>query len=530
MELITLNMKQQIILLWHQGHSKSEIAQRVGRHRDTVRKYITDYEKKKGNLRMCDNPDNIPLLIDDIVEPPKYNGSTRTNRKLTEDIIAEIEFHLDENGQKRHRGESKQQKKKIDIYEALKDKGFDIGYTTVCNEVNHLENKGAEAYIKGNHVPGYTCEFDWGEVKLEIAGQKLKLQMAVFTSAYSNYRYAVLFIHQKTECFQEAHARFFDSINGSYGQMVYDNMKVAVKKFVGPTEKEPTDALLQLSIYYGFEFRFCNTRKGNEKGHVERSVEYVRRKAFCNRNSFESIEEANLYLQTVCNRLNQGIQQLTGTSALEMFEEERCHLAPHLPTFDAARIAYCKVDKYSCIVFDQNHYSVPDQYVGKTLKIKAYSTRVNCYYNYEKVSSHDRRYGLHEWSIELDHYLNTLKRKPGALPNSVAMNQAHNKIRNIYHNYYSTREKDFVELLLFLREKNIDEVEAAILKLQQAGVLEISTDKVKFLCTQNTEVNNTYTGTQSEQISFCSNELLEALGRLIPSSSGITVVKEEELY
>lgn len=55
-------------------------------------------------------------------------------------------------------------------------------------------------------------------------------------------------------------------------------MKVAVKRFVGRQEKEPTEALLKLSTYYGFAFRFCN---GNEKGHVERSVEYIRRKAFC---------------------------------------------------------------------------------------------------------------------------------------------------------------------------------------------------------------------------------------------------------
>ena len=33
-------------------------------------------------------------------------------------------------------------------------------------------------------------------------------------------------------------------------------------------------------MYYQFGFRFCNVRKGNEKGHVERSVEYIRRKAF----------------------------------------------------------------------------------------------------------------------------------------------------------------------------------------------------------------------------------------------------------
>ena len=38
--------------------------------------------------------------------------------------------------------------------------------------------------------------------------------------------------------------------------MVYDNMKVAVAKFVGHNEKQPTKGLLTLSKYYGFNFRF----------------------------------------------------------------------------------------------------------------------------------------------------------------------------------------------------------------------------------------------------------------------------------
>ena len=60
--------------------------------------------------------------------------------------------------------------------------------------------------------------------------------------------------------------KFVDSIlsfTGVYRTMVYHNMKVAVKKFVSRSEKEPTDDLLKLSLYYGFRYRFCNTRSGN---------------------------------------------------------------------------------------------------------------------------------------------------------------------------------------------------------------------------------------------------------------------------
>ena len=71
--------------------------------------------------------------------------------------------------------------------------------------------------------------------------------------------------------------------------MVYDNSRVAVAKRVGPSGKKPTEALLKLSIYYGFSLRFFDNYKANEKGHVERSVEYLRRRIFSKRDTFSSM-------------------------------------------------------------------------------------------------------------------------------------------------------------------------------------------------------------------------------------------------
>ena len=49
--------------------------------------------------------------------------------------------------------------------------------------------------------------------------------------------------------------------------MVYDNMKVAV--ILKPDGKKPTETLLRMQAFYGFDYRFCNARAGWEKGHVE---------------------------------------------------------------------------------------------------------------------------------------------------------------------------------------------------------------------------------------------------------------------
>jgi hypothetical protein len=267
------------------------------------------------------------------------------------------------------------------------------------------------------------------------------------------------------------------------------NMKVAVKRFVG-NEKEPTDALLQLSVYYGFQFRFCNVRSGNEKPHVERSVEVIRRKAFAYKDTFDTLEEANAYLLEICNKLNNKPQDnREGKSALTCLEEERKYLLPKMPMFDAARIVEARVDKYSTVVVDQNHYSVPDHLVGKRAFIKIYSGRIQCFHEQVKIAEHDRLVGCHEWRLELSHYLETLKKKPGALAGSTALAQAQSQIKNIYKTYYTKREKDFVDLLQYIRDDaKLEEVERSIKQLCEIHPSHVTTDKIKVMCAKGREI------------------------------------------
>ncbi|WP_230876105.1 IS21 family transposase [Paenibacillus validus] len=350
-----MNIMQKILMMHiHEGRSRREIARLTGIHRETVGKYIHQYEERRRQL-LAEGNDSVDIqaLIDALTTAPKYNVGIRPKRKLTDEIAKKIQAHLNENEIKRNQGQRKQQKKAMDIFEALEAEGVDISYSTVLRTIRGLERKPKEAFIKALYEPGEICEFDWGEVKLKINGRLQTFQMAVFTSAYGNYRFAYLFTKQTTECFQEAHALFFQHIGGVHRTMVYDNMKVAVKRFVG-TGKEPTQGLLQLSLYYGFQHRFCNIHSGNEKGHVERSVEVVRRKAFAFRDEFDSLEEANQYLQQVCTRRNQKPQtELSGQTAIERLEQERSFLLPAMPPFDAARVLYGRVDKYATIMVDR---------------------------------------------------------------------------------------------------------------------------------------------------------------------------------
>jgi len=69
--------------------------------------------------------------------------------KLTEELLARNKYYLKENENKKKTGKHKQQRKKIDIFEALQKEGFNIGYyTTICNTIRNIQQESREAYIR----------------------------------------------------------------------------------------------------------------------------------------------------------------------------------------------------------------------------------------------------------------------------------------------------------------------------------------------------------------------------------------------
>ena len=477
--MIKLIEKQKIIISHFQkGKSQRQIAREMGINRRTITKYVKDYEGKKAQLADSKGNANKEELISDIVADPRYDTSSRKKVKLTDEIKGKIKFYLRENETKRAEGKTKQQKKKIDIFEALKEEGFDIGYTTTCNTIRKINKEAKEAYIRQEYVLGEVCEFDWGEVKLNIAGKKKTLQMSVFAAARGDYRSGDLYYNQKTEAFLDTHASFFEEVGGVYKEMVYDNARVQVARFVGRSEKEPTEALLKLSIYYGFRFRFTNTYKAHEKGHVERSVEYIRRKIFSKRDTFQSVEEARQYFKRELLKLNTKPRK-DAMIACEVLEKEREYLLPLPPRYDTARITEGRADKYSCITIDGNHYSVPDHLVGKFVFIKIYPDLINCYHDEKKIASHNRRYGRKKWSININHYLRTLKLKPGALKRSTAFSQIKPGLKVIYQKYYRGKEKHFIELLQLVAMHGLISVKQAITLLEKVNPFGVNTEKIR---------------------------------------------------
>lgn len=491
--------KQEIIIQsYRKGESQRAISRGLQISRKTVKKYIDEYES-----HLNQSKSEQDSFSNSLTQEPSYHSGKRIKLKLTQEVQETIDKYLEENQQKIQQGLRKQLLKSCDIFEQLNLQGIDIGYTTVCNYIRSKSNKtlSKEAFIRQEYVPGEVCEFDWGEVKLYINNELVTYQLAVFTSAYSNYRFAALYQRQDTLAFMESHVAFFDHTQGVFKQMVYDNMRVAVSKFVGKHEKEPTQALLQMRGHYQFTHRFCNAYKGNEKGHVERSVEYIRRKAFAIKSRFDSEQEADIWLMTTLTKLNTTKQKLSGKTANQLFSDEKKVLLSAPTKLVCAEQVQLRVDKYSTISYKTNRYSVPDYLVGQFIDVGILSHQIRIYHDNKMIASHKRSYKNHEWIIAIEHYLNTFKKKPGALSGSVALASS-GYLKLLYREYFNDEPRAFIELLDYCYKNKITDqkLQESVTLILNTGGGEINSEKIKVLlgnktcsfqpihCTQTTKL------------------------------------------
>ena len=509
--------KQEIIInSFRDGKSQRQIARDMQISRKTVKKYIQEHETSLQSAVCKETAQAVNLS-----SKPIYKMSVpRHKLKLTSEVQEIIDGVLNTNKDKLEQGLRKQMMKNIDIHEALLDRGFDVGYTTVCNYIrfkkNHQTSK--EAFIRQVYMAGDVCEFDWGEIKLLIGGKRMTLQLAVFTPAYSNYRYAYIYSRQDTLAFMESHTRFFQRIGGVYREMVYDNMRVAVAKFVGRHEKEPTEALLGLRGHYYFTHRFTNFYRGNEKGHVERSVEYVRRKAFAPKDDFATITEAQEWLDSTLKRLNATKQQGTGKSADELLLEEKRVLGKHPSTvMICSEQLQLRADKYATVSHQGNRYSVPDHLVGQFVDVSIRSRELHIYSQNKRVAIHNRSYKPHDWVIEIEHYLDSFKKKPGALAGSQALASNH-YLRGLYINFFQYEPREFIELLSYCRDQMVSEekLEVSVQRLLNSCGGNITVEMLRALLGNKSTVRSiTETADTADTITLKAKEQLSWITELM---------------
>ena len=439
--------KHAIIKLKMEGYSNRKVAIMLSINRKTVARYWNEYVKCKVALEHATKQEVVQIQ-EQMCAEPKYTSTNRKKRKFTKEMDLFIDAVLEEESEKcKLFGTHKQQLTQVQIYEMMVDAGFEISRSTVVAQIKEKRAKVKECFIRQDYDFGDRLEYDFGEVKLILNGQLGTYYLAVLSSPASNFRWAYLYKSQKQEVFMDSHVRFFEMIGGVHKEVVYDNMRNVVTKFIGRHEKELNANLVKLSMYYEFAINVTNCFSGNEKGHVEGSVKYIRNKVFARHYQFKDFEEASTFLQAELLKLNEGSQ----------INQEKHHLIEAKPPLELATCHQAKVNKYSFIRVENGFYSVPEYLVGKILDVKVYYNRIQIYNELTYICEHKKTDGMNVISIDIHHYLQTFMKKPGAIKNSLALKSIP-MLKSIYDTYFTKESRKFIELLQENKDLPIDEV------------------------------------------------------------------------
>jgi len=296
-------------------------------------------------------------------------------------------------------------------------------------EVNfELDNTLGAVTVPQSHGPGEEAECDFGEFMAWIAGALVKCWMFCLRLSHSGRGFHVAFCHQAQEAFFEGHVRAFEHFGGVPALVRYDNLKSAVVKVLLGRDRLENERFIALRSHYGFDSFYClpGVDGAHEKGGVEGEVGRFRRRHLVPVPRVGSLAELNALLaagDAVDDERHIG--RRPGTVG-EAAAAELAWLRP-LPdvAFDAvAVLPNVKVDTKGRICVRQSFYSVPVRLARRTITVRLGAQALEAVVDGKVVARHERSLHKGTEDLVLDHYLEILVRKPGAMPGSTALAQA----------------------------------------------------------------------------------------------------------
>jgi transposase len=312
----------------------------------------------------------------------------------------------------------------------------DLSYSTVRDYVRKRRPEIAaeagkpveEGCVPQAHPPAAEAEVDFHDLWVILRGIKTKTALFTMRLSFSGRAAHRASLSQGQEAFLESHVYAFDRLGGvPIDKIRYDNLKPAVSRVLFGRTRVESDRWVAFKSHYGFDSFYCRPghEGSHEKGGVEGEGGRFRRNHCVPMPAVDSIEELNALLvagddaddaRRIGNRTSSG-----GTD----WAFEKTLLRP-LPTepFDTALTLTPRVDRYAQVMVRCNQYSVPARFIGHRLRVKLSASTVTVFDRTMVVARHQRAIGKGVKILNLDHYLEILLRKPGALPGATALAQA----------------------------------------------------------------------------------------------------------
>jgi hypothetical protein len=291
--------------------------------------------------------------------------------------------------------------------------------------------------------------------------------------------------HASQQAFLEAHELAFKYFGGVFEVLRFDNLKSAVQKILRGHQREETQRFIAFRSHCGFQSEFCTPGRGNEKGGVEEEGGYFRRNYMVPLPVARDLEHLNELLLASCQedegRTITGRERTIGAG----MAIEREYLRP-LPaeSFDLAAVSFPKVNGSSCVPVRTNFYSAPLP-TGVRVQAKVHAAYVEIWHEGQCVARHERCFDRHQKRLNLEHYLDALSRKPGALAGSMPLEQcrAQGRWPESFDRFWAKLEqrhgkhegaRAMVDVLLLGRAHPFERLRAVVEQALEMGVSDVA--------------------------------------------------------
>jgi len=249
-------------------------------------------------------------------------------------------------------------------------------------------------------------------------GEVHHAQVFVGALGCSHLLFAYAVPSQKSECWIEAHNRWYEFLGGVPAVTVIDNLKAGVTRAGRDVVFNPT--YLELARHYGTVLLAARSRKPKDKAKAEGGVLIIERWALARlRNrTFHSIAEINTALAECLELINNREMRVHKESRREMFERVDKPKLLELPEspFEVGQWspAICVPNDYHILV-DHSRYSVPYRLVGEEVTARLTASVVEIFHRRERIASHTR-----------SNVAGTIKTEPAHQPESHRAWSSHN--------------------------------------------------------------------------------------------------------
>jgi len=306
-----------------------------------------------------------------------------------------------------------------------------VGESTVRRYVADVRRRHptvlAEVMVPQWHPLGAEAEVEFGKVHVVVGGVGIDGWMFVMRLSASGRGFHRVYLNQAQQAFLDGHVRAFEHFDGVPGRVRYDNLKPAVVRVLKGRDRDESERFVALRSHHGFDSFFCRPGKdgAHEKGGVEGEVGRFRRRHLVPVPRVASLVELNDLV--AAGDLADDRRRINGRTLTvgEHFAAEALTLQP-LPAepFDTTLGLTPRVDAKSRVCVRQCFYSVPVRFAGRRVDVRLGAECVEAFDGKLLVASHDRLTGRGGESLVLDHYLEVLRIKPGALLGATALARA----------------------------------------------------------------------------------------------------------